>query len=65
MNTADIIKHDKELNDINNQLLDIAHKLKVHNDLEESDAAIMKITSASKDIHNIRIKLISNGVQQK
>jgi len=68
MDKAEIMKYDKELNDFNNQLLDIAHKLKANYDLDESAFAIMKIEAASLDIHRIRIKLINgtnDGVQQK
>lgn len=68
LNKAKIKEYDQQLDELNNHLLDIAHKLKENFDLEESDFAIMKIMSASKDIHNIRIKLINgikDGIQQK
>ncbi|OGX23348.1 MAG: hypothetical protein A3K54_00085 [Omnitrophica WOR_2 bacterium RBG_13_44_8] len=67
MTTAQIIGYDKELNEINNQLLDIAHKLNAHFDMDESSFAIMKIKQATFDIHKIRVKLINSikdGIQQ-
>lgn len=68
INKAKIKEYDQQLDKLNNNLLDIAHELKEHFDLEESVFAIMKIMAASKDIHNIRIKLINridNGIQQQ
>lgn len=58
---------DKDLDEMNNQILVIARKLRETFN-EEVDFAIMKLEAASRDIHELRIRQLlyreKDGIQQ-
>lgn len=51
---------DREIGDINNELLGIMFFLK-ENYPGEAEFALLKLEAASRDLHNLRIKHLLNG----